>query len=202
MKKVFFAIGCVLLTVASCFAQNPATTTNASTAFDAASARAFITSVIQRYQNHGKGLEDSDYKYYVHSSLNQLLDEDNRTLAAEGTDKPYAADLDLICDCQEYQGVWNLKMDAVVFKDLPVVHRTQAYVIANFLIYPPSEAGFNETRIMEYILEPEDGHWKIYDSYNLLEGNATARKWLTDEIKQYKELIAAKAHKTTAKTHK
>jgi hypothetical protein len=195
MKKVLFAIGCILFTAASCFAQNQVSTTTAPATFDAASARAFITSAIQLYQNHGKGIEDKDYKYYVHSSLNQLLDEDNRTLAAEGTDKPYAADLDLICDCQEYQGVWNLKMDAVVFNDLPVVHKTQAYVIANFLIYPPNEAGFSETRIMEYILEPEDGHWKIYDSFNLLEGNATARKWLTDEIKEYKAMIEAKKHK-------
>lgn len=138
-----------------------------SAAQDKASAQAFMNSAFRLYQNHGGGIygkhgNDSELtRRFVHSSLQALIDKDVKTVAAAGTDEPYAGDLDLICDCQEYDGIWELRMD------VKMVNPKLALVTASFEIDDPKTRAKGQTRIMRYTLVPEHGQWRIYDTLRL-----------------------------------
>ena len=138
-----------------------------SAAQDKASAQSFMNSAFRLYQNHeggiyGKHGNDSELtKHFVHSSLQALIDKDVKTVAAAGTDEPYAGDLDLICDCQEYDGIWELHVD------VKMENPRMAVVTASFEIDDPKTRVKGQTRIMKYTLVPEDHQWRIYDTLRL-----------------------------------
>jgi hypothetical protein len=131
---------------------------------DAASAKAFMNSAFKLYQNHGDGIygkhgNDRELmKRFIHSSLLALIDKDIKTVAAAGTDIiPYAGGGDLICDCQEWDGIWVSHMD------VNVENPQRAQVIVSFALYEPKNCPKDDLRVLKYTLVPEHGQWRIYD---------------------------------------
>jgi len=121
---------------------------------DAASARAFINSIFQRYANGGGGTPFS--LRYIHSSLLALIHTDLK--AAERAHKiPDAIDGDIVCDCQEWEGIWVHKIDAKIVKP------GRAIVTASFDIHALESRDAIDLRVMRYTLVPEHGQWRIYD---------------------------------------
>jgi len=155
VKEIAVYLSCFLWLITSAFAQ------------DKASVQAFMNSAFQLYQNHGGGIygkhgDDSELtKHFVHSSLQALIDKDIKTVAAAGTEEPYAGDSEIICNCQEHDGIWELHM--VVKVENPKL----AYVTASFEISDPKNRVKGETRIMKYTLIPEYGQWRIFDTLRL-----------------------------------
>ncbi len=86
-----------------------------------------------------------------------LIDKDIKTVAAAGTDIPYAGDSDPICDCQDWDGIYALHMD------IKVESPKLAYVTASFKLFDHGTPPDTEMRTIKYTLVPEQGQWKIYD---------------------------------------
>jgi hypothetical protein len=146
MKKLAVFLITILCAVTPCASQ------------DAASAKAFMDSAFQLYQHKGHGISGKILENrFIHSSLLALVKEDFKIVAAAGTDEPYAGDYDFICDCQEYDGIWNLHMD------IKVVSPELAYVTASFKLFDPKIPPNTDARTIQYTLVPEQGQWKIYD---------------------------------------
>jgi len=148
---------------------------NPSAAQDEASAKALLTTIFGRYGKGGKG---TDYKSgYFHSSLVALVNAD---VKAAGTDIPAALDGDPVCDCQEWDGFWVLKMDVT----METPQRAQAVV--TFAIYAPAKRPKDDSRTIRYTLVPERGHWRIYDISYLSEPHSEpgAPKSLRQQIQK------------------
>jgi hypothetical protein len=101
---------------------------NPSTAQDANSAKAFWDSVFRLYQNHGNGIGFN--LSYLHSSLVSLIRAD---IKAAGTEEPIVGGGDLVCGCQEWDGIWVLKMDVNVESSRP------AQGVVSFALYAPKD---------------------------------------------------------------
>lgn len=150
-KKIIVLLFSFLWPVIPCVAQ------------DAASAKAFMNSAFKLYQNHGYGIYGEHgnnrelTKRFIHSSLLALIDKDIKTVAAAGTDIPYAGDGDPICDCQDWEGIWVLQMD------IRVESPKLAYVTASFKLFDPKTPPDTEMRTIKYTLVPEHGQWRIYN---------------------------------------
>lgn len=119
---------------------------------DLASARSFLESVFQLYSNHGKGINNGPR--YLHSSLVSLIREDIKTM---GTDVPGPLDGDLVCGCQEWDGIWILKMD------VKSVNPQRAQAVVSFAVYEPKSRPKDDSSTFRYTLVPEHGQWRIYD---------------------------------------
>jgi hypothetical protein len=151
---------------------------------DAESARVFLNSIFKLYANHGKGIHQNRVGVcglstrYVHSSLLALIDAD---VKAVGTDVPIACDADIVCGCQEWEGIWIHKMDLM----LETPQRAQAVV--TFSLYAPKNRPKNDLRTYKYTLIPENGQWHIYDVAYItsLEAAKTLRKAIQREIEYY-----------------
>jgi len=129
-----------------------------SAAQDEASAKALLTNLFLRYAKAGKGV---DYKSgYFHSSLVALVNAD---VKANGTDVPAVLDGDPTCDCQEWDGIWVLKMDV----QMETPQRAQAVV--SFAIYTPKNRPKDDSLTVKLTLVPERGQWRIYDIEYLVE---------------------------------
>lgn len=125
---------------------------------DAASAKAFLISIFQLYPNHGHGTPYSPR--YIHSSLLALIHDDlNAAEAAQ--EAPGPLDADIVCDCQEWEGIWVHKID------VKIVEPGRAIVTASFDIHAPEDRNAIDLRIMRYTLVPEHGQWRIYDIQDL-----------------------------------
>lgn len=122
----------------------------------AASARAFINSVLRLLPSHGIPYSPS----YYHSSLLALIHADLKAAeAAHGI--PDSIDAEIICNCQEWDGIWLRKIDANLVKP------GQAVVTASFDIRAPKDRASIDLRVMRYTLVVEDGQWRIYDIQDL-----------------------------------
>src|ERR1035438_1304591 len=129
-----------------------------SAAQDEASAKALLTNIFQHYGNGGKG---ADYKSgSFHSSLVALVNAD---VKATGTDVPAVLDGDPICDCQEWDGFWVLKMD------VEMVTPQRAQAVVSFAIYTPKNRPKDDSRTVKITLVPERGQWRIDDIEYLAE---------------------------------
>jgi len=125
---------------------------------DEASAKELLTNLFQHYAKGRKGV---DYKSgSFHSSLVALANAD---IKAAGTDIPAAGDGDPICDCQEWDGIWVLKMNV----ELETPRRAQAVV--TFAIWAPKDRPKDDSRTIKLTLVPERGQWRIYDIEYLAE---------------------------------
>lgn len=170
MKKIVVLLISFLWPVSLCRAQ------------DAASARAFMNSAFRLYEHHGSGINGNGrMKRFVHSSLLDLIDKDIKTVAAAGTDEPYAGDSDVICDCQEHDGIRVLHMD------VKVVNPKLAFVIASFVIYESKDDVKGEAHKIKYTLVPEQGQWKIYDFLTMIPSpdKISFREGLQKDINYY-----------------
>jgi hypothetical protein len=146
---------------------------------DAESAKAFLNSIFKLYANHGRGISANITgkcgltTRFVHSSLLALIDAN---VKAVGTDVPVACDSDIICGCQEWDGIWVQKM--VVTLETP--QRAQALV--TFSLHAPTNRANNTPRTRRYTLVLENGQWRIYD---IAENTRSLRKTIQKEIDDY-----------------
>src|SRR5208337_2992845 len=97
---------------------------------DANSAKTFIESVYQLYPKGGKGVDWTGPRasQYFHPSLIALMRADSK---AAGPDNVPALDGDPICSCQDWEGIFDLKIDI----QSPSPDRAEAAV--SFALFPP-----------------------------------------------------------------
>jgi hypothetical protein len=152
-----------------------------SHAQDAASAKAFLTSIYQHYQNGdedgsaGINFDGSQAALYYHSSLLALMRAD---VKANGPDNVPAIDFDPLCGCQDWDGIWDLKIDVHV--------ETPQRALANvsFALAPPRDRTNDALRKLIFTLVPEHGGWRIYDIRDESDPAMTfsLRKLLQDDL--------------------
>jgi hypothetical protein len=135
----------------ACFT-GPLWATGQPPAPDAASATVFLASAYSRYGKNGKGAPFNGR--YFHSSLLALMNAD---IKANGPNNAPAIDFDPICGCQDWDGIWDLKIDVHV--ETP--QRARATVA--FALAPPKDRPKDAQRKLEITLVPEHGAWRIYD---------------------------------------
>jgi hypothetical protein len=151
---------------------------------DAESARAFLNSIFKLYANHGKGIHQNRVGMcglstrYVHSSLLALIDAD---VKAVGTDIPIACNADIVCGCQEWEGIWIHKMDLTL--ETPQC----ANAVVTFSVYAPKNRTKDDLRTYKYTLIPENGQWRIYDVAYITPAETpdTLRKAIQKDIVYY-----------------
>jgi len=118
---------------------------------DAASAKAFLQSAYAFYGKNGKG--NPLTSRYLHSSLSALIDADVK-LNDGGVG---VLDGDPVCGCQDWDGIWDLKIDVQV--EAP----SRAVADVSFALNPPKSRTKDSLRKLKYTLEPERGKWRIYN---------------------------------------
>ena len=123
---------------------------------DAASAKAFIESVYQHYQHGGKGIDFTGPHagQYFHSSLSTLIHED---IKANGPDNVPVVDSDPVCGCQDWDGIWDLKIE------IQMQGPSRALADVSFALSAPKRRTKDDLRKLEITLVPERGQWRIYD---------------------------------------
>jgi hypothetical protein len=132
----------------------------------AESARAFLAEAYTHYSKNGKGIDQTGPRAarYFHSSLIALMQVDAK--AAGRDDIPIAGDGDLICDCQDWDGIFDLKIDVQV--ETP--QRANASV--SFALFAPSGKDKGDLRKLRITLVPERGQWRIFNIVSLSQPGA------------------------------
>ena len=125
-------------------------------AADAASAKSFLSAAYQQYGKGGKGVPLTDR--YFHSTLLALVDQDQK---AAGPENVGALDADPLCDCQDWEGIWELKIDAQL--DGP----ERAVATVSFALTSPTHRKKDDRRKLRIVLAWERGGWRIYDVTSL-----------------------------------
>jgi hypothetical protein len=122
---------------------------------DADSAKAFIASVYRHYEHEGIGIDafSPHGNLYFHSSLIALMLEDQKAASPDVG----AIDGDPVCACQEWDGIWDLKIDVHV--DAP----DRATAAVSFALSAPQDRPKDSLRKMVFTLAAENGEWRIYD---------------------------------------
>jgi hypothetical protein len=145
---------------------------------DAASAKKLIESLYRNYTMDGSGTDATGPKahLYFHSSLIALFRAD---VKANGPDSMPAVDAEPACDCQEWLGIWDLKIN------IQIVSRERAIAHVSFALAPPEQRDSAYVRRMTLTLVPEQGQWRIWNIVD--EGYPSApfdtRKVLRDDIR-------------------
>jgi hypothetical protein len=145
-SKVLLTLALALLPVA------PPISLNAQ---DAESAEAFLEATYRQYGHDGKGPDLWGPKAEIfHSSLLRLIRADEK---ANQPDQAGALDGDPICSCQDWDGIYDLKIDVKP----PTGRRTQASV--GFYPSSPQQRTARDLRNLTFTLAAEPGQWRIYD---------------------------------------
>ncbi len=151
-----------------------------SSAQDTSSAKAFLTAIFRLYDKGGNGIDVSSR--YLHSSLIALVKAD---VQATGSDIPSVLDGDLLCGCQEWDGIWVFKTD------LATETPKSLHAVVSFAIYAPKNRPKDDLHTVNITLVSERGQWRIYDVLYLAGPVAahgphrSLRKQLRDEISSY-----------------
>jgi len=126
-----------------------------SPAQDADTAKTFLTSVYRHYEHEGLGINayDPHAGQYFHSSLIALMLEDQKAASPEVG----AIDGDPVCACQDWDGVWDLKID------VQVDGADKATANVSFALSAPQDRPKDALRKMVITLAAENGEWRIYD---------------------------------------
>lgn len=145
---------------------------------DVVSAKAFLDSVYQHYGHKGKGTDFSS-RYY-HSSTLALIRKDQKVV---GDDVPACCDADPLCDCQDWEGIRDLKID--VRQDGP----NQAEANVSFALFGSKNRKREDLRKLKITLVPERGQWRVYDVLSESEAGQPNdfRKEIQDEIDEYEQ---------------
>ena len=166
--KRFRTIVFFLATIASC---------NVSSAQDAASAKAFLNNIYRQYQNRGKGIAfyGPEARLYFHSSLLAL---GKANLKATGPDFAPTIDWDPICGCQDWAGIWDLKIEVHV--ESPQAAKADV----SFAVFNPKDGPADDTSKLRITLVKEHGEWRIYDILDRSDPKSTSsvRKLLEDDL--------------------
>ena len=123
---------------------------------DANSAKLFVTSVYKHYVNHGKGIDFTGPKArsVFDPSLIALLHADQK---AVGPNEVGVLDGDPVCSCQDWEGIWDLKIAVQPLRD----GRAKAEV--SFALFAPHAGADQDHRSLEMTLVPQGGQWRIWD---------------------------------------
>jgi len=127
----------------------------ASHAQDAVSAKSFLTSIYRHYQNGGKGIDFGG----PHSSLyftSSLLALEKADVKANKGEIP-AIDYDPLCGCQDWDGIWDLKVDVEVYPS------RKALANISFSLRDPKYKVRDEMRKLVVTLVVDRGAWRIDD---------------------------------------
>jgi hypothetical protein len=143
----------------------------------AVAAKAFLLGVYGHYQHGAKGIdfESPNAALYYHSSLVALIRQD---IKANGPGNAPAIDFDPICACQDWRGIWSLKIDV----HLETPKRARANV--SFSLASPKNPSKDANRQLAITLVPVHGAWRIYDIEDDSDSSTTfaLRKLLQDDI--------------------
>jgi|SRR5580658_9840074 hypothetical protein len=149
-------------------------------------AKAFLTEIYQVYQHGGKGanLRESGARRYFHSSVLELLREDAE---ADGPENVPAVDYDPICGCQDWDGIWGLKIDVTAES----AGKAEARV--SFRLLGPNYNGRRFLKKLIVSLVAERGQWRIYDIVDESDQLQVfaMRKLLVDDIESKRQGKAA-----------
>jgi hypothetical protein len=145
---------------------------------DAASAKAFLQTIYARYHKDGPGVDVSGAKAarFLHSSLVALLRQDARVV---GPGEVGALDGDPLCSCQDWDGIYDLKIDVHEVKE----DRAEARV--SFALFEPAKA--QDLRSLVITLAGERGAWRVWDVVDRSDAKAVfdLRSALEKEIREY-----------------
>jgi hypothetical protein len=152
---------------------------------DAASAKAFLQSIYARYSKDGPGVEIAGPRAarYLHSSLIALLRKDARVV---GPGEVGVLDGDPLCGCQDWDGIFELKMKV----HEPKAGRAEAVV--SFALF--KDAKPQDMRSLVITLAQENGAWRVWDVVDRSDAKAEfdLRKALEREIRAARANKAAK----------
>ena len=146
-----------------------------SCAQDLNSANLFLKSTFALYDNSGRGTPIDDR--YFHSSLLLLIHAD-QAAAERLSEIPGPLDADLLCDCQDWDGIWDLKMK------IAAAGPKRAVAVASFSIVAPPARTKSDWRKTRIILVPEHGGWRIYDIVYLSEEQPGQPNSLRKQLQQ------------------
>jgi hypothetical protein len=157
---------------------------------DAQSAKVFLTGIYEKYQHGGKGIDFSGPRAgdYYDSSLVALIRDD---IKANGPDNVPAIDADPICGCQDWDGIWDLKIE------VSVESAQRAEAILSFSLWNPKDHAKESLRRLKMALIVERGQWRIYDIVDKSDPKQifSMRKLLVDDLAQIrKEQQSQKSH--------
>lgn len=144
---------------------------------DADSARVWLRSLYAAYTHNGKGIQYDarNAGRWFTPSLVALMRADDR---AVGTDMPVYADGDVVCGCQDWDGIWDLKIDV----RMQSTTRATADVSLT-LAQPPVK---ENQRRLRFDLLARAGHWRIDDACDLDQTETWClRKAMQEEIRNY-----------------
>jgi hypothetical protein len=148
---------------------------------DADSARGFVESVYRQYANHGKGIDGGGRKArdYLDASLVALIAADAK---AVGPREVGVLDGDPICSCQDWDGIWDLKIAIQMLGN----HRARAGV--SFALFVPSAGADRDFRSLEMTLAGSGRLWRIDNIIDRSDPKAPfdLRAELENEIRSYR----------------
>jgi hypothetical protein len=159
-----------------------------SCAQDAASAKAFLVNIYSHYSRGGKGIDfDGPHSaLYFHSSLLALEKAD---VKANGPDSAPAMDADPICSCQDWNGIWDLRID------VQIESQQRALANVSFYLAPPKGPIAAEPMKLRFTLVPEHG-WRIWDILDESDPKdaVALRKLLIDDLASLRNNPAPASH--------
>jgi len=121
---------------------------------DVDSARRFVESLYRRYTNHGKGIDLSGPKAlnYFDASLNALMDADAK---AVGPNHVGVLDGDPICSCQDWDGIWDLRIA------VHMLSNNRARAAVSFGLFAPKAQADRDLRSLDMTLAWTGNQWRI-----------------------------------------
>lgn len=160
---------------------------------DAASAKMFLENVYRHYQggyrNNASGIDfgGPGAHLYFDRSLLALVKAD---VKANGPDNVGAIDADPICGCQDWDGIWDLKIEV----QMETPQRARANV--SFSLSDPKTHPTDATRKLEITLVSEHGKWRIYDIVDRSDPKSSfsVRKLLEDDLASLRSHPASASH--------
>ena len=157
---------------------------------DADAAKHFLGSLYRQYANHGPGIDFTGPKArgVFDPSLIALLHADQSVL---GADEVGVLDGDPICSCQDWDGIWDLKIAIQPLSD----GRAKASV--SFALFAPHAGTDRDFRSLEITLVPVGGQWRIWDILDQSDPKAPfdLRAELEKEIRASKRGSKAKSNR-------
>ena len=173
----------LLIVLAAALSAIPASGQNAD------SAKQFLTSVYEHYANHGKGIDFTGPKArdVFDSSLIALLHADQKAI---GPDEVGVLDGDPICSCQDWDGIWDLKIAIQPLGD------GRAKAAVSFALFAPKANTDRDRRSLEMTLVSVGGQWRIWDILDKSDTKAPLdlRVELEKEIRASKRGPKTKSH--------
>jgi hypothetical protein len=153
---------------------------------DANSAQSFLAEAYRHYTRNSKGIQH--YERYLHTSLLALIKAD---VKASGTDIPVSGDGDLFCDCQDWEGIWDLKID------VKLLGKDRAEAAVSFFLSDPKDSKVKDeaARSLRFSLVVESGQWRIYNAVSYRKDDKSYFDLRAEMEKEINAYAAEEKHK-------